>query len=152
MSYLHWNGLSFLCMMYDVVLMYFSQRTSTTGSTSEARKHLFAKKGRTTVAIPPTSDALLQHVKRSAYQAGHVWAQSLIQNANLPSPSEYGWVRNESQWQPFWMTLSEVSKDCSLLARCGCNPKKGCRSACKCIKSSLPCTTLSKCNGDWERL
>lgn len=71
-----------------VVLMY--DRTSTTGCVNEARKHLFAKKGRTTDAIPPTSDALLQHVKRSAYQAGHVWAQSLIKNAILPSPSENG--------------------------------------------------------------
>ena len=127
-------------------------KTSTTGSINEARKHLFAKKGRTTDAIPPTSDVLLQHVKRSAYQTAHVWAQSLIKNAILPSPSEYGWVRNESQWQPLWMTLPEVSKDCSLLVRCGCNPQKGCRSACKCIKSNLPCTALCKCNGDCERL
>ena len=28
--------------------------------------------------IPPTRDALLQHVKHASYQDGHVWVQSFI--------------------------------------------------------------------------
>ena len=30
-------------------------------------------KGRSIENIPPTKDALLQHVKRATYQAGYVW-------------------------------------------------------------------------------
>ena len=37
--------------------------------------------------IPPSKAALLQHVKRAPYQAGHVWGQALIANPSLPSPS-----------------------------------------------------------------
>lgn len=127
-----------------VVLLY--ERTSTTRSANDARKDHFTKKGWMMDALPPTSAALLQHIKRSGYQAGYVWAQSLCKNPNLPSPSEWGWVKHEDQWQPLWTTLSEVSKDCTLLIKCGCNPQKGCKSHCKCVKANLPCTPLYKCN------
>ncbi len=53
----------FVTLMYD--------HTSTCKSTNDARKDLFTRKGRAIDAILPTADALLQHVKRSAYQAGY---------------------------------------------------------------------------------
>lgn len=41
----------------------------------EARKKLFCHKGKMMEKLPPTQDALLQHVKRVAYQAG-IWCNS----------------------------------------------------------------------------
>ena len=58
-----------------VVLMYNS--TSTSNTANEARKILFAKKGRSLECIPPTSDALFQHTKRALYQGGLCWGRSL---------------------------------------------------------------------------
>ena len=53
-----------------VVLLY--DRSSTTHSINECRKQLFAKKARLIENIPPTKDALYQHISRAVYQAGFV--------------------------------------------------------------------------------
>ena len=50
-----------------VVLLY--DRTSTKVRVNDARKQLFAQKGRVFDAIPPTKASLLAHTKRAAYQA-----------------------------------------------------------------------------------
>ena len=55
-----------------VVLLY--DRTSSKTSVNDARKQLFALKGRARDAIPPsrsTRVALVEHTKRAAYQADH---------------------------------------------------------------------------------
>ena len=59
-----------------VVLLY--NRTSTEMNVNEARKQLFSQKGRPMDGLPPTQAALFEHIRRAAYQAGHVWAQMLI--------------------------------------------------------------------------
>ena len=51
-----------------VVLLY--SRTSQLTDVNEARKHLFSYCNRKLENIPPSRAALLQHVKRAAYQAG----------------------------------------------------------------------------------
>lgn len=53
------------------VLMY--DRTSTKLTVNEARKQLFAQKGRSLDAIPPSRSALLEHTKHTGYQAVHCW-------------------------------------------------------------------------------
>ena len=50
-----------------IVLLY--DRTSKLGDVNECRRVLFAKKGRSNENLPPTKDALIQHVKRAVYQA-----------------------------------------------------------------------------------
>ena len=52
-------------------------------------KSVICNKGRSLEAIPPTHDALLQHMKRAIYQAS-CWRQSLIAQQNLPDPN--AWV------------------------------------------------------------
>ena len=61
---------NFVVMMYD--------RSSTAEGVDDARLDMFARKQRPYEAIPPTRDALLQHVKRAAYQAGCKWSQSTV--------------------------------------------------------------------------
>ena len=65
-------------------------RTSTYIRVNDARRDLFTRKGRDIEAIPPTSDALRQHAKRSTYQAGYCW---LLPPPPSPCPSEWGWVK-----------------------------------------------------------
>ena len=54
-----------------VVLMY--DRSSICMNVNDARKELFANKGRSIESIPLTADALFQHSKRSVYQSGYCW-------------------------------------------------------------------------------
>ena len=126
-----------------VVLMY--DRTSDIMEVNEARKQLFAHKGRTLENIPPTQAALKQHIKRACYQA-NIWNQSLISEPELLNPSDWGWTKDTSGWQPLWTTLPEAAKSCQELIHCGC--KKLCTGHCKCKKAALKCTALCWCSGD----
>ena len=131
-----------------VVLLY--DRASTEMKVNEARKQLFSQKGRPMDGLPPTQAALAEHIKRAAYQAGHVWAQMFVAVPNLPSPSEWGWVQTSNGgWEVEWTALPEASQACCELFRCGC--KKGCRRQCKCVKAALQCTALCLCGGLCDR-
>ena len=100
-----------------MVLLY--SRTSPIVAVNSVRKQLFGK--RKLENIPPLKAALLQHVKRASFQASHVWGQALIANPTLPSPSEWGWQKedNDGQWTPLWTILPEASKGCRELIKCG---------------------------------
>ena len=131
-----------------VVVLY--SRTSSLNKVNDARKHLFAYGNRKMDNIPPSRDALLQHVKRAAYQAGHIWGQALTLNPILPSPSDWGWISDtDGHWSPIWTTLPEASKGCRELVRCNC--RKSCLGRCKCFKSNLKCTQLCFCAGQCPR-
>ena len=54
-----------------LIVVIYSRKCSASGL-NEARKELFAQCSRTMEDIPPTKAALLQHVRRAAYQAGYV--------------------------------------------------------------------------------
>ena len=89
-----------------VILLYDSTSTKTT--VNEALKQLFVHKGRQFDNIPPTESALKEHVKRTAYQAGHIWGQTLTPRPELPSPQDWGWNFDDGMWKPFWTTQPEV--------------------------------------------
>ena len=127
-----------------VILLY--DKTSTCTDIDKARQTLFTK--RTNVkAIPPTRAALEQHVKRTVYQGGYVWGQSLIANPVLPSPTSWGWMKtSDDLYVPNWTILPEASKACYELVSCKC--KKGCVKNCKCKKLALECTALCACAGE----
>ena len=129
-----------------VVLLY--DRTSPYMNVNEARKKLFAKRN-SVQRIPPTYDALEQHMKRSVFQGVYVWGQVLVPQPVLPSPTSWGWRQTEDgSYEPICTTLLEASKSCSELVSCGC--KKGCRNRCKCKKANLQCTGLCVCEGECQ--
>lgn len=68
-------------------------RTSEAENVNDARKMLFTQKRRTSEHIPPSQEALLQHLKRVAYQAGYCWSQCLVSFPHLPLPSDWGWKK-----------------------------------------------------------
>eukprot|EP00745_Piridium_sociabile_P014857 TRINITY_DN21914_c0_g2_i3.p1 TRINITY_DN21914_c0_g2~~TRINITY_DN21914_c0_g2_i3.p1 ORF type:complete len:617 (-),score=120.53 TRINITY_DN21914_c0_g2_i3:145-1995(-) len=127
-----------------VVLLF--DKTSNDLDVNSARKYLFTKKGRQIEHVPPTSAALLQHVKRAVYQGGHIWGQASLPAPDLPDPSNWGWEQVNGQWQPFWTHLPQASKSCQELLKCGCT--KGCKVNCKCVKPGLKCIAICFCNGD----
>lgn len=126
-----------------VILLY--DRTSSQTCINQARKHLFCQKARGIYCLPPTRAALVQHIKRATYQAGHCWSQMDIAVPELPSPQDWGWTKQEVGWATFWTDIPEATKVCRELLRCGC--KKGCTGRCKCVKAELPCTALCACDG-----
>ena len=78
--------------------------------------------------------------------------QCLVCIPELPSPSEWGWTRSESDvWQPLWSTLPEASKLCQELVKCGCKDERGCKGRCKCLTAGMSCTALCKCGGECTR-
>lgn len=127
-----------------VVIMY--SRTTPHQNVNMARQTIFSQGTRGIESIPPTQAALEQHVKRAAFQAGHVWGRTLDLIQDLPSAAEWGWSLSSDGWTPKWTTLPEASKACNELIRCGC--KRACRGLCKCTKANLPCTALCACNGN----
>jgi len=143
--YSHSAELSESCLAaieHFVVLLY--DRRSTSCSVNYTRKQLFTQKGRTLENIPPTHDALMQHIKRSTYQAGHVWSQCLITDPALPDPGNCGWTTVNNAWQPLWITLPIAAGCCQELLRCAC--KTGCKTGiCKCVRTKLHCSALCRC-------
>ena len=126
-----------------VVLLY--SKTLEAETVNEARQILFSKGNRTLENIPPTQGALQEHVKRAAYQAGHVWSQALKATPQIPSPAEWGWRYTGQYWTPKWTSLPDASSVCKELLHCGC--KKSCAGRCKCAQASLDCTQLCACSG-----
>ena len=119
--------------------------TSEETSVNKERKKLFTK-GRQIDNIPPTQDALIQHVKRAIFQAAFVWSQSAEASPVLPSEADWGWKRGPNgAWEPEWTTLPDASKACRELLKCGCRVK--CSGRCKCASNDLKCTQLCKCGG-----
>ncbi|CAG2186420.1 unnamed protein product [Mytilus edulis] len=70
--------------------------------------------------------ALLEHTKRATYQGGHVWGQAVIHDQHLPSPGDWGWVKEnaDGMWIPHWTQLAAIAASCQELHKCGC--KKTC--------------------------
>ena len=123
-----------------IVLLY--DKSSVSSSVNSTRKELFCQKKVSMERLPPTKNALLNHVKRAIYQAG-IWTTSTIAQQSLPSPENFGWTKVSQAWIPQWITVPEVSVSCRELIRCSC---KGDCSKCKCGKANLNCSPLCKCN------
>ena len=99
---------SMLVIERFVILIY--DRTSTCTNVNKARKKLFAKTS-SVKRIPPSHAALEQHVKRAAFQGGHVWGKALTPHPVLPSPTSWGWVMTDGGlYEPHWTTLQEASR------------------------------------------
>jgi len=86
-----------------VILLY--GRTSTCTDIDNACKKLFARKNNVEL-IPPTKAALEEHVKRAAYQGGHVRGQMLLPAPELPPAISWGWTKSdEGLYELHWTRL-----------------------------------------------
>ena len=117
-------------------------------SVDEARRQLFTKTTQPE-CLPPTSDALQQHIKRAHYQAT-VWEQACSQDSPDPAdPTMYGWKKgtsDPSQLMPVLTTKDSVPKECLDIVICKCK-KEMCKSrVCKCRKSNMQCCRDCECH------
>jgi hypothetical protein len=92
-----------------------------------------------------TQAALIQHIKRAAYQAICIWEQeTTICQMETKSPVYWGWKKQDDMWQMFWTVLPPIAQSCQQLTKSGC--KTEFRGRCKCYCFSLPCIALCSCN------
>ena len=98
--------------------------------------------------LPPSIEALSQHVRRSCYQAGYLW-QECQSDLLLPEPKEWGWVFDEKQgFIPYWLSvLSTVDLE-KFVTTCTCKSGK-CKS-CKCATADMACIRMCGCNHKCE--
>ena len=75
-----------------VICMYL--KSSPLLSVNDARKEIFCQRNQSMESLPPTQNALIQHIKRSVYQTG-IWATSFEPQACLPNPASFGWEKKD---------------------------------------------------------
>ena len=116
-----------------------------TNNINAVRYALFCAKAAESSHLPPTQDALEQHIQHANYQAA-VWQRALDAEPTTPSPHGHGWALSpdKSSLSISWMTLpaapEEVLKTTRRKCRTGC--ETGC---CSCHRHALPCTDACAC-------
>ena len=103
-------------------------KTSSINSVNEVRRNLFCQRNQAIDKLPPTQDALLQHVLRTVYQSG-IWTSCTQTQPPVPTLEGYGWTKVADSWVPVWITVLEVSKACNELIKCSCEAEC---TRCKC--------------------
>ena len=53
---------------------------------------------------------------RAVYQTG-IWTTSTQEQQSVPSPHEFGWIKESNSWAPVWIIIPEVSRACSQLIK-----------------------------------
>ena len=98
--------------------------------------------------LPPTQDALHQHISRANYQT-YIWKKAVEPCPCLPLPEQSGWllVPDENVLKPRLITSEPISAACLELTTCGCSASEmRCATRrCKCIKLNLACTKACAC-------
>lgn len=97
--------------------------------------------------LPPSQDALQQHVQRANYQAA-IWKAALQAQPVQPSPLEHGWQDNgDGCLAVKWTETGIAPKEVLALVRCNCHTGHCSSRRCTCYKTSLPCTDVCGCAG-----
>ena len=127
-----------------VVIMY--SKGCGLAKVNEARHRLFTSGKKTLENIPLSQAVLFEHIKRALLQASFYWNQATSVHQEIPDFREWGWQREDNgSWWPYWTTLQDASKACSILLHCSC--ERSCTGNCKCSRAGVRCTGLCKCEG-----
>ena len=126
----------FVCHLFD-------DKGETT-DVNDLRYQLFCQKQLSGEKLPPTSDALVCHVKRANYQC-FIWKQACKGKLELPSPVGNGWSLEDGVLEQELMTEPLAPEVCTELTCCKC--KKGFKSnSCSCPQSHFLCTDACCCS------
>lgn len=121
-----------------VILMY--DNSSKLTLVNDCRWALF-KKNTSIEKVPPTLDALQQHIKRACFQS-KTYLQCTQKYIISGSQLGWGWQMNkENIMEPLWITMP-ISSEHKNLIFCKCNDN--CKKKCKC---NGKCTKLCDCEG-----
>ena len=133
------------CEAYVCSLYTASKKTSTA---DELRYLMFCWKKQKNEMLPPTSDCLLQHLKRSNYQA-FVWRHALEAMQDLEPPGCHRWVRDGELLAPLLITKAPAPESLLELTTCKCKTS-ACLQNCSCNNTGLACTEGCYCIADDE--
>jgi len=124
--------------------------SGTKATCDEARLELYTgRRNKPLEKLPPTSNALQQHILRAAFQAGQVWGRALEVIIEPVYPQGWGWQQAgaDGGWSPVWTTKDTVWAACrEILVKCGCRSCVAGRCTCK--KAGLHCTLYCNCTGE----
>ena len=116
---------------------------------NELRYKLFARKGLQNEALPPTKDALIQHLKRAEHQT-KIWLSSLEPNPSIKDPDGHGWTKGDDGiLRPVLMIKDLMRRAFAEMVKCGCKASQ-CTRRCSCKASELACTVACPCRGGDE--
>ena len=82
------SGMNVLPIIERLIVIIYDRGSSESWVNGDIRE-LFTQKGSGIENIPPTKDALAQHVLGVGYEARHVWGQATINDPQLPSPADW---------------------------------------------------------------
>ncbi len=96
-------------------------------------------------SLPPSKNALHQHVLRACYQAGYLWRQS-VEEIEIPDPTEWGWEKDYvgSLFHPVWTTAKPLLTVTEFIKTCSC--KTGKCKTCNCATAKLQCLSMCGCS------
>ena len=99
-------------------------------------------------ALPPTSEAFLENIKRCHFQVS-IWKSSLSGTPNAMDAVGYGWEKNNSGYlAPTTVAhgVKIVPESILKLIKCGCQSLACSSSQCRCVGANLPCTIFCSCD------
>ena len=89
-------------MLESFVLQLYGSRHDTLGAARLDRFKKFTDND--LPLLPPSKEALRQHIYRVSYQAGYLWRQS-AEELDILNPEQWGWKTNsKGDFQPLWTT------------------------------------------------
>ena len=96
-------------------------------------------------SLPPSKEALRQHVLQASYQAGYLWWQS-VEELKIPDPEQWGWKLDSMGvlFQPLWTTTHSSVTVKNFTMICSCKTRK-CKT-CKCVNNNLSCLSMCACS------
>ena len=99
-------------------------------------------------AIPPSKDALFQHLLWAYYQSGWVWGKSLLLQEAPPKKESWGWRIHGGNLKFSWKINDCYDKLVNLAVVCQCRSSKclNCKCAKNKIKSLRFCSCSRKCH------
>lgn len=127
---------------FVVKLYKLGQKAKTTNS---ARYILFGV-AKAPELLPPTTDAIEQHIKRSHYQS-LIWQNVSQSEIDAESLLVSGWKLNDKgETIPLLTTIDPITNKRIQMTTCGC--KGQCANLrCGCAKDGMPCSAMCGCMG-----
>lgn len=113
-------------------------------TTVNAARFQMFKTGGSEKSLPPTADALLQHLRRVHYQT-KIWRSALSPMMGCPGPTGNGWKVDGDEISVHWLDGDYAPKDILKTTKCGCKVTGCSGGACACHKAGLRCTVLCNC-------
>ncbi|KAK3890902.1 hypothetical protein Pcinc_005201 [Petrolisthes cinctipes] len=138
----------------------YGEKAGPDDSMSDIRyRHWISRMGRKTAAsvhqlksLPPTSEALVENVKRAHFQAC-IWRAALTGEAPDMDPLENGWVLDDDFGGLIPVTLppqTEIAPAAVMkLIQCRCSTETSCSTErCGCVASQISCSAFCHCQAE----